>query len=542
MAKNVEEIVLAARDEASQIINRVAGELGGVGEALRKLATGAGPAGLALAGVAAAGAGIVLVGAKLADTVEQLDLLSSRSGVSIERLQVLQQQMQEAGGDSGSLAPALTFLNRAIAQGDPLLKQLGITTRDTFTAFMQLADAFAGSTDTAKKSEIAFQLLGRGAGELVALLPKMRTEFAQFDASMRENGSLIGGEVATAARDLDRQLDQLSQNWKGALTRIQAATLPWANEIIAQFNELWDAISGNKADTFGEVDAAMVRTQGRIKQLQDAIAGVHPASPVDYPALERLANLNALLDAQNAKMRELIKTRDALEGPGADARRARAQHGDDKPRTDTLAGVTVEEMAQAIAGAAFFEGVGKSPQEQVDKWIAEYYAAAKKSLKNMGKFAQKAETRDLMDVGKGWKSDLDDITDSATILDETFGRVFSALEGGFNAVFADIVAGTATVGSVLKTLWHSIVNAILGELARLAAAAVLKVVATALGIPGFGLAAKAAPVTQALAGPAGAGNVFNVYTYDARDTVRDLTSMDGRQRLGAAHVAIAGEY
>lgn len=612
MAKNVEEIALVARDEASQAIARVAGQLGIMGDAISRIASFANPVTLTLAGIGASAGGIVLVGKSIADAVEELDRLSARTGVSVENLQVLQQQMEEAGADSGGLATAMTFLNRSIATADPLLAKLGITTRDTFSAFMQLADVFSRSNDTAKKSEIAFQLLGRGSGELIGLFPQIAEGFRTMESAMRASGKLMTGETLESARRLDAQLDDLSRNWTGALTRIKAATVPWASEIVGAFNDVWDSMSGEKADTTAEVDRKIAKTQAGIKRLEDDLAKVRPGSKVDYSALERIASINAELAKQKIAMQELLALRSKLESPEEGARRARSIRGEGglpdalanvqigepdeatksreerlkelmrvmgvtraeavrlaaaldaieegKKRADLTKALTlgpevpkeVEDLNERIEATADVLGVSRDrARELVEALRQKEKEEAKHDLEvKLGIQYEKPAGPELppggvktpTSIGEEWAQILNEIMSTATILDETLAGVFSSLSSGFDASFREIIAGTATVGSVLKTLWHSIVDAILAELARLAAAAVLKVVATALGIPGFAAVAPGGASSASSAVAQNVTNVTNVYSYDLRDGVRELASISGAQRGAQNRLAYLGEY
>lgn len=625
MAKNVEEIVLQARDEASAVINNVAGQLGGLGTVLTRLAQTAGPVGFGLAGVAAAAGGIVLVGAKLADTVEQLDLLASRTGVSIERLQVFRRVIEEAGGDPETLTTALSFLNRAIATGDPLLAKLGITTKDTFDAFMQLSQAFAGSEDTAKKTEIAFQLLGRGAGNLIGLMPSLGSAFRDMDAQMRATGGLIEGEVAAKARELDKDLDTLSRNWSGFLTRIQSATVPWAAEIVQQFNEVWDAITGKgkgRPTSTGEVDERIRRTQERISALESTAAGITPLSDLDRDAISRLAHINTLLDGQRERMRTLLKMRAEMET--ADEARARFESigGGGGRRTDSLGGVSLEKpednaamkareerlkelqrilgvtRVEAVRVAAALDAIEDAKKraditkaltlgpettasiEDFNARLVETEAllgvSRERAIELLRAFDEKRlkERREALESQLGlrydrpagpelppggvrptskqtadeWKEALDKLTDATGVADAMFGALFSGLQQGFSQAFSSIISGSATAAAVVRTIFKSLVDAILAELARIAAATVVKAIIKAFG---FGTPAGATTTPYGLTtaspgvgqfGSDRATTTVNIYSYDLRDGVRELQSITGGWRTANATVGYFKEY
>ncbi len=626
MSKNVEEIILQARDEASAVIAAATSELGTMGSVLSRLATTAGPVGIGLAAVAGAAGVIVAVGAGVADTVEQLDLLADRTGVSIERLQVFQQIILEAGGSSESLTTALMNLNRSIAQGDPLLGKLGITTKDTFDAFMQLSDVFANSSDMSKKTEVAYQLLGAASKDLVGLLPRMGSTFKQMDSDMRSSGGLIGGTVAGSARDLGAELDKLHRNWSGTLSRIKQATVPWANEIVQAFNDVWDAASGkhkspaeaaarNIADlqkeiaslepfraklaenpTFGavvsgqtleQVDARLAALRLRLGKLQGLRAETEDEEQAIMAAFDAAARrtkgdslsgvsvtpdkVDAKAKAREERLKDLQRIMGVTRGEAVQLAAALDRIEDGARRADITKKLTfgpepsreVEDLNERITRAAELLGIARDraqelvvafDERQLQKQREEL--AVQLGLQSDNPIGPELPAnREWMTttpkmVGDNWSAALDQITSTAQILDDTLGGVFSGLEAGFNAAFSQIVAGTATVGSVLKSLWHSIVDAILAELARLAAAAVLKVVATALGIPGFGVkAAPAGGAAMTFSGPGVASfgsdrpaQTVNIYSYDLRDGVREMTSLSGVQRRASARVSYVGEY
>jgi hypothetical protein len=545
------KIVIEAQDQASAVISRLAGQMGGLGTSLTRMAAIAGPVALALGAVGGALAGITRVGVGVANQVEQLDLLSTRTGVTVEALQVLQRQVQLMGGDAEGLSTAFSFLNRAIATGDPLLKKLGITTHDTLQAFFQLSEAFAASDDTAKKTEIAFQLLGRGSASLLGVLPQLAAGFDKTKASMEAAGGLMTGSVLQGARNLDKAADDLGSSWTDLMTKLRATTVPTALAVVQALNDMWDALSGNKKPGTAGIDDEISRTQRRIAALEATAASIQPLSPIDTSALQRLARVNAMLDEQRAKMRELIKSREDLETATERAARAEAKLGK-TGATDALANVQLEEQQKKA--------------QTLGELIADLQKNADNLLETEAKLrgegvlklkpGPKAVEPDLIlprtteDVMEEWNAKIDEMLSSAELLDSTFHAVFFGLQAGFHAMFTSIASGTATLGSVLKDMWHGIVNAIIAELARIAAVAAVKFVFSAIGLPipkaGLTITPTVGEETLAMALPnqaaANPQTTVNIYSYDLRDGVRELASLSGVHRRANARLAYLGEY
>ena len=184
MASEVVQIVLRAQDEATAKVRALSGELGGFARVATRLASSLGSIGSIVGSVATVTAAIVAVGKRFADSAEDLERLSNGAGVTTARFQALRQVVQEGGGSVEALSAGLKELNRSIATGDPLLKSLGINTRDTGEAFQQLVQALANTNDTAARTEVAQRLLGRAGVELAAQARELAETRAKLQAML----------------------------------------------------------------------------------------------------------------------------------------------------------------------------------------------------------------------------------------------------------------------------------------------------------------------------------------------------------------------
>jgi hypothetical protein len=633
------QIVIEAKDEASKVFQQLSGSLGQLGGAFQSIATAAGPVGIGL-GVLVAGLGaVVATGKSLADQVEQLDLLAARTGVASENLQVLNSQIATMGGNTEALTGALTFLNRSIATGDPLLAQLGVTSKDTLTAFHQLSAAFAASEDTAKKTEIGFRLMGRGAGELIALMPKLSSGFDGAKKSLTEMSGVLSGDVLEAARALDREADQLDSNWAAMMTSMKAATLPIAKDIIQAFGDMFDAMSGRKKSK-AEIDT---REMDRLRDFITATEKGIDSAKTRAGTEEWVSYWSKAVDTAKAKLEllrltadqvnsDLSKSVDApllkddlvdravLEPPKKVEKSAREELIErimrTMERTRPVATALVKELEE-ISDLQFADSIREQlgflseipiqnlaeVSEEVAR-MAELFqnseeeaAGMVERLKELGDERERQRIlnelegphRDtVQDIMVKWQEAVVEMQDLALVVDETFGQLFQGLEQGFNTAFQGILTGTQTVGEAIKSIWHSVVNAIIAELARLAAVAAFKAFLSFLNpgagiasvLPGqglgdlplpnlqapvpdfsmqnqppdsFGMSQKPAPepvnVTVAptpepttVEPPPPMGNTFNVYTYDAHTIVADLVSPGGKLRRAQDTVAILGAY
>ena len=336
MATPAIEYTVKARDEASAVLRRASGQVTAItgqlgrltalpgvqqaamqatnlGSSLIGIGGAAGPIGLAAGAVVALTSALGAMALKTANQVEMYDRLTGSTGATREQLQVLQRVFKDAGGSADDAAQVLQKLNKSIGEGDPLLKKLGITTRDSHEALLQLADIFGRSSDTASKQKIAQDLLGRSSADLIGTMSGLRGATDEMRTAMEQAGALIGDKTAGAARDLDKQMESLALHWDGALNRIGSSTVPWANDMVREFNRVWDAITGNKVDTGAEVLREIESLQDRIADRAKWNKGFEGTAY--YQKGLRALNLELVALAQ--RFSEVTGARDRALSPGA---------------------------------------------------------------------------------------------------------------------------------------------------------------------------------------------------------------------------------
>ena len=233
MASEVVQIVLRAQDEATAKVRALSGELGGFARVATRLASSLGSIGSIVGSVATVTAAIVAVGKRFADSAEDLERLSNGAGVTTARFQALRQVVQEGGGSAEALSAGLKELNRSIATGDPLLKSLGINTRDTGEAFQQLVQALANTNDAAARTEVAQRLLGRSGVELAAQARELAENTQATEQALRRAGAIMSD---VALRDATTRLLERARRVKDAARASgrETTTLP-----PAELERLW---------------------------------------------------------------------------------------------------------------------------------------------------------------------------------------------------------------------------------------------------------------------------------------------------------------
>lgn len=200
----------------------------------KKLGTALGVA-LAAAGAAAA------VGIKNAiDAADQLNDMSDKLGIGVDKLSAWGYAAGQAGTDIATLETGLTKLNKAIADGmdagsaqAKVFDSLGISidaASDATSLLPQIADRFAGIESTATKTKLAMELFGKSGAELIPFLEQGAGGLAELEARAAELGIVLDTNTAKAAGEFNDRLDDMKAVTNGLWNQLAGALLPALNK------------------------------------------------------------------------------------------------------------------------------------------------------------------------------------------------------------------------------------------------------------------------------------------------------------------------
>jgi hypothetical protein len=216
----------------------VAGGSGGGGAAFAGAAAGitaitaaGGPAIAVLGGLAAAlvvaGGAAVGLATSGASVVLRLSNISQQTGISIQNLQVLEAAGKTVGVSLDDLVTGFRKFSQAVSGGNggiddgitgstkkasDILKILGVTSKDSFTALQQFADGISKLPDGLLKDATVVDTLGRSALNLLPQLNKGAAGVEQFRAIVAQFGPSI-----------DQNAIQSTQNWQLATEKLSLA-------------------------------------------------------------------------------------------------------------------------------------------------------------------------------------------------------------------------------------------------------------------------------------------------------------------------------
>lgn len=580
------EFLLKARDEASGALARVTGQVRGLNSAVGGISAvvgKAGAVGAAVAGLVALAGAAVAAGKALADTAEQLDRTSTATGVSVESLQVYKQVIEEGGGNAEGLSKAIVKLNRSIGEGNPLLAQLGITTKDTDAAFQQLVGILSRSQEMGKKSAVAFELLGHGSETLLGSIDALASGSEEMRGAMERAGAFMDRDAVDSALKLDKQLDELGRTWKGVVMDFQRLAVPVATVVLGAFSAIFNgakALGGalRKAfvEPFEDLAKAAAEAETQYEKLEKAKAAARKIGgtvQVGVPIMEgvevtatKKADVLAGVDldkggrgAVSEREKRIRSLMDLLHL----TRRAAMQ------AVEALNAVEQAEKSVKEAGKLFEAGIEKfSPETQAAAYaqLPSYEAPAPRATGAAGGIADLLSgavevpnpwegwledlpkvSEAMLDVSMKWYDITNAVTSGAAVVDASFEALWNGLQSGFAQVFSNLTSKGQTFRSAMRTIFQSLVSEVLAMLARIAAAAVFKfllnLLAPGLGTFVGGLLGGSLSVVGLPATPTTEQAVtVNINAIDQRGIYESLTLPRGELRAAMRSVALAGAY
>lgn len=548
---NVIDIVVKARDEASAVLRRVSGETAGLSGTLAGMAGKVAIGGAIVAGIVAAGKAAFDFAKGVSDAVEQLDRLSEQTGVNTTDLQVLRTIIEDAGGNAGSLTTALTFLNRAIGSGNPLLEDLGIRTRDTGEAFQQLMRRLNETSDQGLRTTYAIELLGRGARDILPDIANIATTFDSTKARMLASGEAMTTGLLESGRRLDASLDDLGHHWKSIWNRMAEELVPIVARMVGQANKVMSAMLGIKLAApklkveslqyeldqrkkdlagyqmwmdmalrnAGKTEAELIRESGALRLTGEIAANALGATTARQMAL----NSRKAIDQTRAEIDDLVRQLDAARGealiasgykpppPEPAKESAREKQLKEMLRLLTFNEAqanmlldTLEAIADAKKRAELRKELGMPTVPELETepaYKAVYPVGGRLPIDNLPSAAEMERIRalereaanlSLGSVSEQWIADLEAMSSASAVHSEAMAAAFSGLQSGVGEIFGALIGVFTGVKTSFGQIMSAFISDLVRFLARLVAIKIMLAIIKGIVMPQGSLATAAA--------------------------------------------------
>jgi hypothetical protein len=316
----------ASFSPVSGILNSVMSGAEGVSRSFSAMGAGA-PALLGLAGAAAglgiatvgAAAGIAALGIAGGSYIEELDLMSQKTGVAVRDLQTLQAAGAAVNVPLESIQMGFRRFSRALADSSDeskrttiVLHNLGVTSHDPYEAFLQLADGLSKVEDPNKRAAEATALLGqRIAQGLLPVLKEGRSGIEAYAKQVDELGGYIGPEQIEAQKKYKDSVGEIAIAWNrvkiesSAVLPYLATASKWMAEGIAHpFGIGFGEVKGPSAEEKQKQDAQKASLQLAADQTAEAEKEYQIAKargPAGYELVRVQEEIKSALEEQTAE-------------------------------------------------------------------------------------------------------------------------------------------------------------------------------------------------------------------------------------------------
>jgi len=489
-----------------------------------------------IAGTAVTGAFTAIV-YKTAEVGDKFDKMSLRTGESVENLSALAYACDITGTDITGLETGLKFLTKGmndasqgVGEAKDAFEELGISVvdsegnlRPTIDVLMEAATKISEIENPAKQAALAMEIFGARSGtQLVPLLKEGGTGIEELMGKAKDLGIVISTEAATKAAEFNDRMTDLKGSLAGAGRTIGDVLIPAIIPLIERVTEIvgkvttWAKENPELIETITKVGAVvgvLAMVGGPILMaisafniLAPAIAaiGTIATGPIGLLIIavtaiiaiwknwdvivefvgdfvEKIVTfLTDLRDRAIEKVQDMIdkvmgifdKIKgliDKVKGWGKSISEALGNGlSEGNPRIDKAMGEVVETVAKPVRSRSPVEyGELKYMRQWGKNLIGEYALGISDGISDL----------DLV-----LKYTADTIEDEISEWEEIINNFKNSIESGLSSAFYNILSGTKTFGESMKDLWKSIIDAILQQIAKLAASWVIKLV---FGVFGF---------------------------------------------------------
>lgn len=403
---------------------------------------------------------------KFAKAAAEIQNLSNRLGISIEKFQELQIVARDTGVSIDTLNATFIKLNQGItqiSQGQitPLsqaLEAMGIAVQDSAgklrsstDVFNDVADKFKSYEDSAKKSALAVQLFGEQGAQLLPILNKGSDGLKKLSDEAKKSGQILDQQTIKQAAEVNNELNKLADVVTKAGIQITASFLPaikalreWlmdnqlinglttfgnkVGEVIDNIKRLEKERGGFERGSQEAVNRTATRAflQSSIKDLQEHLAMLEEGKK---NAFEKGVD-TSLWEQQIIKVnQEIAETnraiKDIQEGVGGPAQPFRPLRrggsvrwpepaGEEAPSEFKNAQEEIDAMREAARRA--MDDIVSSPTETIANKIKAITEAVKDGTISFGEF--NASMKAVNDEGQSHMDDL--LTATRGVLDSLF--------------------------------------------------------------------------------------------------------------------------
>lgn len=233
--------ILVDNEKANKSISETDGKAGGLATKLGDGIKTAAKWGAAITGAAVAG-GAALFGmaSKAMDSLDRIDKLSQKIGVSRDSFQTWEYVLSQSGTDIEKMQVGLkTMVQRmdetvqGTGKGAEMFGKLGVSVKDSTGKMRAQEDVFNDTVmaltkmpEGAEKSRLAFELFGKAGMELMPLLNSTSEDVEFLKDRAHELGIVLSDDAVDAGVKFQDTMDDLKRTFGAVITNVGAELIP----------------------------------------------------------------------------------------------------------------------------------------------------------------------------------------------------------------------------------------------------------------------------------------------------------------------------
>lgn len=233
--------IFVDNEKANKSIAQTDSKAQGVGKTLAQgIGTAAKWGAGIVTGATAAAAALTKLVTSSAETVDNIDKMSQRLGVSRQAYQELDYALSQTGTDVDSFQTGMKSLLKNVddvAEGNKTasenFQKLGISVLDADGKMRNQEDvlydtiaAFQQMEDSTEKNRLAQELFGRQGQELMPLLNAEAGSFEELTQKANDLGLVLGDDAIDAGVTLNDTLDTLKRSFDAIVTKLGTSLTP----------------------------------------------------------------------------------------------------------------------------------------------------------------------------------------------------------------------------------------------------------------------------------------------------------------------------
>lgn len=219
----------------------------------------------ATAGAIATGKAFISSANSVAQYGDNIDKMSQKMGISAKAYQEWDFIMQHAGANIDSLKASMKTFNKALVEGSDAWAFLDLDPAkfsSTEEALSATIKALQECEDAELRTNLASQLLGRGAVELGALFNMSSDDTEELRQKVHDLGGVMSDEAVKASADYQDQMQDMQTALTGVKNNLMGQFLPSISTVMSGLSKVFSGQDG-----IGEIRKGLEGVIGNITSM-----------------------------------------------------------------------------------------------------------------------------------------------------------------------------------------------------------------------------------------------------------------------------------